>query len=73
MQISGKTEVEGSVDIDAIRAGVAERKLFNPSDILSAYPGLSRAEVKYKPFWSVLFKSYTFSRPDAIDIILEER
>jgi len=73
MQISGKTEVEGSVDIDAIRDGVAERKLFNPSDILSAYPGLSRAEVKYKPFWSVLFKSYTFSRPDAIDIILEER
>lgn len=71
MQISGKAEIESAASADIIKAGIIEKKLSNPGDILSTYPALSRAEVKFKPFWSRLFKGYLFSRPNAIDIVLE--
>lgn len=71
MQISGKAEIESVVNLDAVKNNITENKLSDPGDILSAHPGLSRAEVRFKPFWSRLFKGYIFSRPSAIDIILE--
>lgn len=71
MLISGKMEVEGAVDLEAVKSFLAERAVSDAELILSAFPELSRAEVQLRPFWAAPFYRWLRLTPARIDIVLE--
>ncbi len=67
LQVSGTAEAEYEIEKDKMAALIQKDKLDTASSILGAFPGLSRAEVKIRPFWLALFGI----SPRGIDIILQ--
>ena len=67
LQISGAAEVEYAIDTAKMEDSIKTDKLDTASLILSAFPGLSRAEVRIRPFWLWLFGI----NPRRVDIILQ--
>ncbi len=67
LQISGAAEVEYEIDENRMTDLIKTDKLDTASSILSAFPGLSRVEVRVRPFWLGLFGI----SPRRVDIILQ--
>lgn len=67
LQISGVAEVEYAIDAAEMEDSIKTDKLDTASSILSAFPGLSRAEVRVRPFWLGLFGL----SPRRVDIVLQ--
>lgn len=67
LQVSGAAEIEYEIDQTKMEDLIKKDKLNRASSILSAFQGLSRAEVRVRPFWLALFGI----DPRRIDIILQ--
>jgi len=67
LQISGTAEVEYEIQKEKMADLIQKDQLDAASSILGAFPGLSRAEVKIRPFWLAIFGI----NPRGIDIILQ--
>lgn len=70
LEISGRAELEAELDEAAVKNTIAERDIRDATGVLSAFPDISRAEVRFKPFWIKLIYPQLARNPGRIDIIL---
>jgi len=69
--ISGKMEIEGVVEPDAVKSFLEERAVLDADSVLSAFPELARAELRLRPFLAMPFYRWLRRVPTRIDIVLE--
>lgn len=70
VQVSGMAEVEAVLDQTAIKNKIIEKEISSASALLGEYLYISRAEIRFKPFWIGLFYKKSPTDPARIDIIL---
>ena len=76
LDIKGKTEIEATLNKEAIKNKIVESGAVNASSILSILPEAFRSEIKFSPFWSRYLPKTLLNpayRADRIDIQIISR
>ncbi|OGF63234.1 hypothetical protein A2926_03730 [Candidatus Giovannonibacteria bacterium RIFCSPLOWO2_01_FULL_44_40] len=71
IKISGQMEIEAAIDNELIKNFIVKNEIYDASAMFDAFPGLSRAEIKVRPFWIKPFYRSFNAIPSRIDIILQ--